>query len=184
MESTAPALSGLEQLRALLTSGRLAPISETLQFKMTEIDEGRAVFRAVPGAHAYNPIGSIHGGYTAAILDSACGCAVHSLLSATQSYTTLELKVSYHRALTKDSGEIKAVGSVLSRGRTRRVFRGEAVRQPRASVRLGDLDAAAVRQESLTPPRHPFSEHLPSALFSAAAAEIPVHCRCRFPRLR
>jgi uncharacterized protein (TIGR00369 family) len=114
---TEPALSGLEQLRSLLASGRIAPIGEALQFTMTEVDEGRAVFRAVPGMHAYNPIGSIHGGYTAAILDSACGCAVHSLLSATQSYTTLELKVAYHRALTKDSGEIKAEGSVLSRGR-------------------------------------------------------------------
>jgi uncharacterized protein (TIGR00369 family) len=111
------ARSGLEQLRALLASGRRPPISDALQFNLTEIDEGRAVFRATPGPHAYNPIGSIHGGYAATILDSACGCAVHSLLSATQSYTTLELKVAYHRALTCDTGEIRAEGIVLSRGR-------------------------------------------------------------------
>jgi uncharacterized protein (TIGR00369 family) len=109
--------SGLEQLRALLASGRRPPIGDALQFNLTEIEEGRAVFRATPGSHAYNPIGSIHGGYAATILDSACGCAVHSLLSAGQAYTTLELKVAYHRALTRDTGEIKAEGIVLSRGR-------------------------------------------------------------------
>jgi uncharacterized protein (TIGR00369 family) len=110
-------LTGLEELRALLMTGRFAPIGESLQFRLTEIDEGRAVFRATPGIHVYNPIGSVHGGYAATILDSACGCAVHSLLSATQAYTTLELKVAYHRPLTHESGEIKAEGTVLSRGR-------------------------------------------------------------------
>lgn len=110
-------ISGLEQLRALLVTGRLAPISEALQFRFTEIEEGRAVFRATPGAHAYNPIGSVHGGYAATILDSACGCAVHSLLTAAQAYTTLELKVAYHRPLTDRSGEIRAEGIVLSKGR-------------------------------------------------------------------
>ena len=110
-------MTGLEQMRALLTTAQFAPISEALQFRLTEIDEGRAVFRATPGIHVYNPIGSVHGGYAATILDSACGCAVHSLLSATQAYTTLELKVAYHRALTHESGEIKAEGTVLSKGR-------------------------------------------------------------------
>jgi uncharacterized protein (TIGR00369 family) len=76
-----------------------------------------AVFSGIPGEHAYNPIGSVHGGYAATLLDSACGCAVHSRLSATQGYTTLELKVSYHKGMTRDTGLVRAVGTVVSIGR-------------------------------------------------------------------
>ncbi len=65
----------------------------------------------------YNGIGSIHGGYAATLLDSACGCAVHSRLAPNQGYSTLELKVSYLRALTLDTGIVKAEGTVLSMGR-------------------------------------------------------------------
>jgi uncharacterized protein (TIGR00369 family) len=57
----------------------------------------RAVFAGTPGKHAYNPIDAVHGGYSATLLDSACGCAVHSRLSVSQAYTTLELKVAYHK---------------------------------------------------------------------------------------
>lgn len=110
-------LSGLEQLRAMLASGRRVPISETLDFDLVEIEEGRAVFRGVPGPATYNPIGSVHGGYAATLLDSACGCAVHSRLSAGQAYTTLELKVAYHRGMNKDTGPVTAEGRVLSMGR-------------------------------------------------------------------
>jgi uncharacterized protein (TIGR00369 family) len=108
---------GLSQLRALLASGRRPGILETLNFAFTEIEPGKAVFEGTPGEHAYNPIGTVHGGYTATLLDSACGCAVHSRLSATQGYTTLELKVSYHKAITKDTGSVRAEGIVLSLGR-------------------------------------------------------------------
>jgi uncharacterized protein (TIGR00369 family) len=75
------------------------------------------VFAGVPDEHAYNPIGTVHGGYTAALLDSACGCAVHSRLTAAQAYTTLELKVAYHRPITKETGRVRAEGLVLSFGR-------------------------------------------------------------------
>ena len=71
----------------------------------------------VPGEHAYNPIGSVHGGYAATLLDSACGCAVHSKLSAGQTYTTLELKVAFHKAVTKETGTVRAEGRVISFGR-------------------------------------------------------------------
>ena len=110
-------LSGLEQLQAWLSGGARPPISETMQFDLVEISAGRAVFQGTPGRHAYNPIGTVHGGYAATLLDSACGCAVHALLSATQGYTTLELKVSYLRALTVDSGVVRAEGTVLSFGK-------------------------------------------------------------------
>ena len=110
-------LSGLEQLRALMTIGRRPGIGTALDFNLVEVAEGRAVFEGVPGLHAYNPIGTVHGGYAATLLDSACGCAVHSKLAAGQSYTTLELKVAYHRAITAETGKVRAEGSVLSFGR-------------------------------------------------------------------
>lgn len=110
-------LSGLEQLRHLLDSGRQAPIGETLKFSLTEVQLGKVVFAGVPGVHVYNPIGVVHGGYAATLLDSACGCAVHSALTSTQRYTTLELKVAYHRALTAGTGPIRAEGKVISLGR-------------------------------------------------------------------
>jgi uncharacterized protein (TIGR00369 family) len=117
IEESAGRLSGIEQLRALQAAGRRPPIAETLDFDLAEIEKGRVVFAGIPGANALNPIGSIHGGYAATLLDSACGCAAHTLLSATQGYTTLELKVSYHRALNPGGEPVRAEGTVLSIGR-------------------------------------------------------------------
>ena len=110
-------LSGLEQLQALIASGKRPGIAESLDFALTDVDIGRAVFEGVPGQHAYNPIGMVHGGYAATLLDSACGCAVHSQLKAGQAYTTLELKVAYHKAATTETGLLRAEGRVLTMGR-------------------------------------------------------------------
>jgi uncharacterized protein (TIGR00369 family) len=110
-------LSGLELLRKMMADGRGPPIADTLKFVLAEVERGRAVFRGTPGPHAYNPIGVVHGGYAATLLDSACGVAVHSMLEPGQGYTTLELKVAYHRAITNDTGPVEAVGKVLSFGR-------------------------------------------------------------------
>ena len=110
-------LDGLAQLRAFIASGQRPGIAVALDFDLVEVDEGRAVFAGVPGPHAYNPMGIVHGGYFASLLDSACGCAVHSKLSAQQAYTTLELKIAFHKALTADTGRVRAEGSVLTIGR-------------------------------------------------------------------
>ncbi|TDU32576.1 uncharacterized protein (TIGR00369 family) [Panacagrimonas perspica] len=110
-------LSGLQQLRSMMGAGMSPPICETLKFRLVEVAEGRAVFLGQPGPHVYNPIGSVHGGYAATLLDSALGCAVHSSLSSNQIHTTLELKIAYHRGMTADTGEIRAEGIVLSLGR-------------------------------------------------------------------
>lgn len=110
-------LSGLETLRRWIAGGGRPPIGDALDFDLIEVEEGRAVFQGTPGRHAYNPIGSVHGGYAATLLDSACGCAVHASLDATQGYTTLELKIAYHRALTSDTGPVRAEGKVLSIGK-------------------------------------------------------------------
>jgi uncharacterized protein (TIGR00369 family) len=110
-------LSGLEILRKMMDDGRGPPIADTLRFQLAELEKGRAVFRATPGPHAYNPIGVVHGGYAATLLDSACGVAVHSMLEPGQGYTTLELKVAYMRAMTNDTGPVEAVGKVVQFGR-------------------------------------------------------------------
>jgi uncharacterized protein (TIGR00369 family) len=110
-------LDGLSQLRALIASGRKPGILLSLDFDFVEVDSGKAVFAGTPGEHAYNPIGTVHGGYAAALLDSACGCAVHSRLTAAQAYTTLELKIAYHKAITRDTGRLRAQGTVMSLGR-------------------------------------------------------------------
>jgi uncharacterized protein (TIGR00369 family) len=116
-EEVGAGLSGLDQLLAIRSSGRKPGIAESLAFDLTEIELGRVVFEGVPGAHAYNPIGTVHGGYAATLLDSACGCAVHSRLSAQQGYTTLELKVAYHKAITVQTGRLRAEAHVMTIGR-------------------------------------------------------------------
>lgn len=113
------ALSGLEQLRAIFDPSRpeRGPgIGRTMGFSMLEIEAGRVVFGGHPDESVYNPIGTVHGGYAATLLDSAVGCAVHSLLKAGQGYTTLELKVAYHRAMTTDAGPVRAEGTVIKMG--------------------------------------------------------------------
>jgi uncharacterized protein (TIGR00369 family) len=110
-------LDGYGQLAALIAANRHPPIGETLEFWLVELERGRVVFEGSPSRKVFNPIGSVHGGYAATLLDSACGCAVHSSLPAGQGYTTLELKVAYHRALSETSGPVRAEGTLVSLGR-------------------------------------------------------------------
>ncbi|MEI5687031.1 PaaI family thioesterase [Sphingomonas kyungheensis] len=108
---------GHDQLAALMAANRQPPIGETLDFTMVELERGRVVFAGSPSRKVYNPIGSVHGGYAATLLDSACGCAVHSALAAGLGYTTLELKIAYHRPLSEASGPVRAEGKIMSIGR-------------------------------------------------------------------
>lgn len=117
VDEVAAGASGLAQLQALMASGRKPGILRSLDFDFVEVERGRAVFAGKPGEHAYNPIGTVHGGYAATLLDSACGCAIHSVLDAHQAYTTLELKVAFHKAVTRDTGPLRAEGRVISSGR-------------------------------------------------------------------
>lgn len=110
-------MTGLEQLQAMLAGGNQPPIGRTLDFALVEVEKGRAVFAGNPDGRTYNPLGTVHGGYAATLLDSACGIATHSMLSPGQTYTTLELKVAYHRAMTADTGPVRAEGTILSFGR-------------------------------------------------------------------
>jgi uncharacterized protein (TIGR00369 family) len=112
-------LDGFELLRAIrdgLVPG--APIADTLGFASMDVPErGTAVFELVPELRHYNPIGSVHGGVFATLLDSAAACAVQSTLGVGEGYTSLDLTVKFLRAVTVDSGRLRAVGTVIQRGR-------------------------------------------------------------------
>ncbi len=111
-------LSGLEVFEAIF-AGRLPPppIGHTLDFVLIRVEHGLAVFQGRPGVKHYNPMGSVHGGWFATLLDSAVGCAVHSTLPAGKGYTTLELKLNLVRALTDAVPLVRAEGRVLHAGR-------------------------------------------------------------------
>jgi uncharacterized protein (TIGR00369 family) len=110
-------LSGLEQLRAMMAADEQPSIGRTLDFNLVEVGDGLAIFEGNPDERTYNPMGAVHGGYAATLLDSACGIATHSKLAPDQGYTTLELKVAYHKAMTASTGRVRASGSVTSFGR-------------------------------------------------------------------
>jgi uncharacterized protein (TIGR00369 family) len=93
-----------------------APIAELVGFDLVELGEGRASFELDPGERHYNPLGTVHGGIAATLLDSAMGVAVHTTLDEGQTYTTLELNVNYVGAMTQDTGPVVATGSVIHRG--------------------------------------------------------------------
>ena len=110
---------GLSFIRAM-AAGELPapPIMETLGFTLIEAETGVAVFTGTPEFRHYNPIGVVHGGFAATLLDSAVGCAIHTTLSKGEAYTTLELKLNLVRPLTDKTGPVRAEGRVIHRGRT------------------------------------------------------------------
>jgi uncharacterized protein (TIGR00369 family) len=111
-------LPGLESMRAII-DGTLPPppIARLLDFTIVEVQEGRAVFAMEPAEWMYNPIGSVHGGIAATILDSCMGCAVHTTLEAGVGYTTTDLQVRYIRAMGAATGRVLAEGRVIHRGK-------------------------------------------------------------------
>ncbi len=112
-------LSGLEYLQKVF-SGELpgGPIASTLDFHPAGLEKGMAAFEGEPAHFVYNPIGSVHGGYAATLLDTALGCAVHSALAAGLAYTTVELKINYVRAMTDQIGPVRAEARVIHLGRS------------------------------------------------------------------
>jgi uncharacterized protein (TIGR00369 family) len=111
-------MSGRELLQSII-DGRLPrpPIAELFDARLVSVGEGSAVFQCAPDESTYNPIGLIHGGMLCTLLDSAAGCAVHSMLPAGVGYSTVEIKVSFLAPVRADSGTIEATGGVLRLGR-------------------------------------------------------------------
>ena len=111
-------MSGIDYLRAMMDGSLpLAPYQATMDFYLIDVAEGRVVFEGKPQEYLANPLGTVHGGYYAGMLDSALGCAIHSLLAAGQSYTTLEFKLNMVRALPMDGSPIRTIGEVVHPGR-------------------------------------------------------------------
>jgi len=113
----ARAMDGLALFQGLL-EGRFPapPISRALGFKVTEVERGRVVFDYTPVFDHYNPLGTVHGGIAATLLDSVMGCCIHTMLEAGKGYTTVEIKVNYVRAMTDRTGPVKAEGKVINVG--------------------------------------------------------------------
>jgi len=110
--------SGLELMRKMAAGDLPAPpIAATLGFKLVEADEGRAVFEGEPEEFHYNPIGTVHAGLAATLLDSAMGCAFVTTTDGRTPWTTLELKASFTRAITIETGTIRCIGTVVHPGR-------------------------------------------------------------------
>jgi uncharacterized protein (TIGR00369 family) len=111
-------LTGMQMFEAMF-DGRLPrpPISDTLDFMLVHAEPGYAVFQGRPNQRHYNPLGGVHGGWFATLLDSAVACSIHSTLPAGRAYTTLELKINIVRALTDAVPLVRAEGRVVHAGR-------------------------------------------------------------------
>ena len=111
-------MTGREMLQAVI-DGKIPapPIAQTLSFWLVEVGDGRCVFEAESGPHLLNPLGGVHGGWALTLIDSATGCAVHTLLPPGVGYATVETKVNFTRPIKNDTGRVRAEGRVVSRGR-------------------------------------------------------------------
>lgn len=121
-------LPAIEVFRKMI-AGELPgpPIAKHFDYTLSEIDHGRAVFTGRPNEHFYNPLGTIHGGFIATLLDSAMACAVHSTLPAGKGTTSVELKINFIRPVFGKTGALHAVGEVINAGRQIGVAEGKLV---------------------------------------------------------
>ena len=111
--------TGIELLRRVVAGEYPAPsIAARMNFGLVEVDEGRVVFKGMPGARHFNPLGSVHGGWAATVLDSALGCCIHTLLGKGEGYSTVEMKVNYLRPISDKTGIVTCEGKVVNKGRT------------------------------------------------------------------
>ena len=125
LAEAARAMSGMDFLRAM-RDGKVPhpPICALMNYRLVEVEPGHAVFEGTPAEQHYNPIGVVHGGLAMTLLDSAMGCAVHTRMPAGGGYTTLEAKTNLVRAITSETGPLRAIGKVVHLGK--RVATAEA----------------------------------------------------------
>jgi uncharacterized protein (TIGR00369 family) len=110
-------LSGLEYMRQTFgAAANLPPIATLMGMRGAAFEPGRAVFEADPAEFHYNPIGTVHGGFAATLLDSAMSCAVHTTCAPGVGYTTVEIKVNYVRPITEGTGTVTAEGRTIAVG--------------------------------------------------------------------
>lgn len=110
--------TGRQIMQAIIDGGVLAPrMAQTLSFWLVEVGDGYAVFEGETGPHLLNPLGGVHGGWALTLIDSAAGCAGHTLLPADVGYATVETKANFTRPIVESTGRVRAEGRVVSRGR-------------------------------------------------------------------
>jgi len=125
---TMKAMSGLDFLRGIVEGTLPAPpITETLGFTLAEVTPGFVLFTMTPAFKHYNPIGTVHGGVAATLLDSCMSCAIQTNFAVGTGYTTLEIKINYVRAITQDTGPIRAEGRSLYVGRRSATAEGKII---------------------------------------------------------
>lgn len=117
LEDSRKGMTGLEQMQAFIRGGKPPAIAETMGFDLDEIALGKAVFSGVPGEKHLNPLGTVHGGYAATLLDSALGCSIHTVLEPGERYTTVDLNVKYLRAMFPGMGKVTVTSEVVHKGR-------------------------------------------------------------------
>lgn len=127
MTAIAEKADGLTQMKALAAAGGGSGMGKLMAMDGGEASEGHMTMHAMPGAQHGNPIGIVHGGFAATLLDSAMSCAVHTTLSAEETYVTTDLHISFVRAITPATGRVTARGDVMSRGRRLATARGTLV---------------------------------------------------------
>lgn len=110
-------LTGLEVLRRQKERGYRTPIGTLMDFRGVQFEYGLAVLEGMPAEFHFNPMGVVHGGFAATLLDAAMGCAMHTTLDPGYAYTTLELKVNYVRAMTGKTGRVLCEGRIVHRGK-------------------------------------------------------------------
>ncbi len=140
-------MTGLEMLQAMI-AGKLPapPIAQTLSFWLVEVGEGRCVFEGETGPHLLNPLGGVHGGWALTLIDSATGCAAHTLLPAGVGYATVETKANFTRPIKHDTGRVRAEGRVVEPRPPDHVGGGAHPRFLRPHSLPRHLDADGIRQ--------------------------------------
>lgn len=120
--------TGMEVMQAMLAGELPFPhIADTLDFSLVEVSPGQAIFQGTPQLKHYNPLGTVHGGWYATLLDSAVGCAVHTMMPAGRAYTTAELSLNIVRAASHKTGPLRAIGTVIHCGRQLATAEGRIV---------------------------------------------------------
>lgn len=118
-------MTGLDLMRGMV-DGTLpgAPMAGLMNMRGVHADHGIVVFEGTPGPEHYNPLGSVHGGYAATLLDSCMGCAVHTTLPAGTGFTSIDINITYVRAITAATGPVTARGEIINVGRRVGTVRG------------------------------------------------------------
>jgi uncharacterized protein (TIGR00369 family) len=146
-------LTGLEALRLMIAGQHSAPsIASTLGFTLAEVEDGRAVFIGEPSERILNPLGIVHGGWALTLIDSCTGCAAHTTLPAGVGYTSVETKVNFVRAITPETGQVRAEGAVIARGRTIITTEGKLTDSRGKLLAHGTSTIMVLRNEGKTSP--------------------------------